>query len=143
MTEKTTQDLEPSQMARGKAQIKLVHYSLVTGGETLPASRFFDPLQGEGRVITTFTQVDYLDLVLKIKNYFAANGVIVSKPWLNEIVRVERRLREQRQLRPGGTLAEQVLCWCACWDFEVPEYDPDAFTRWDGPELGWVDARSA
>ncbi|KAI3321441.1 hypothetical protein HD806DRAFT_523926 [Xylariaceae sp. AK1471] len=136
---KITQLLSPSNMAEGKPDITYIRYEESGGGETCSASRFFDPLDRERTAITTFAQEDYLDLVLKIIGYLASKGAIVSRPWLDEIVRVERGLRQYWQTRSSAPRVQRIISWSGWWGFEVPEYDPGTFCKWNPAQNRWAD----
>ncbi|KAI1422950.1 hypothetical protein F5Y12DRAFT_716863 [Xylaria sp. FL1777] len=91
-------------------------------------SRFYDPFDRDGQDIPigSFSHFDYLDQVTKLIKYFTDTQRPVSRPWLNELARVERAIRQQRtELRQQGM--SEDLCavsWLDTWSFKIPEYDP-------------------
>ncbi|TGJ80546.1 hypothetical protein E0Z10_g8224 [Xylaria hypoxylon] len=95
----------------------------------VPASQLFDPFDRNGQDIPvgTFNHIDYLDQVLKLVNHFTRGGMPVSKAWIDEIVRVEAKIRERRidLGKQGIPAAESLAKWADdAWDFKIPEYDP-------------------
>ncbi|KAI8623463.1 hypothetical protein F5Y19DRAFT_481665 [Xylariaceae sp. FL1651] len=129
----------PSDMAKDHRETIVFHQDKFKEEQICTASRFFDPLYREGQVISDYTQLDYLDLVHKILEYFAVVGRTVSGPWLKEILRVGKSLRQQRQMMQQITpVSERIKLWAPTWDFEVPEYDPTAGSRWDRATSRWV-----
>ncbi|KAI0206157.1 hypothetical protein F4808DRAFT_193647 [Astrocystis sublimbata] len=86
-----------------------------------------------------FNHCDYLDIVLSLLNYFSATSAIISTPWLNEIIRVEKNIRAHR-LMNSMTQVDPDATWVTdAWDFQVPEYDPTAMSIWVDDEAlsGW------
>ncbi|KAK5634401.1 hypothetical protein RRF57_010114 [Xylaria bambusicola] len=110
--------------------------------EWTPASVFHDPLDRDGQVFFygQYTHIDYLDLVKKLIKYFASMETLVSKPWIDEILRVEARIREQReQQRRAMTPVAMGLSYAdTAWDFKIPEYDPNQ-KWWSSNADRWVD----
>ncbi|KAI0912310.1 hypothetical protein F4823DRAFT_634297 [Ustulina deusta] len=93
-----------------------------------PASQFFDPFDRDGQDIPfgSYTHLDYLDQVKKLVKYFTQSEIPLSKPWLNEIVRAEGVIRQQRMLMRQRGIPEHLcaLSWAeGAWDFKIPEYD--------------------
>ncbi|KAI0538607.1 hypothetical protein GGR58DRAFT_286592 [Xylaria digitata] len=109
----------------------------------IPESRFGDPFVGDGMsALGTFIQINYLDLAQKVVNYFTDRGP-VSKPWVEEIVRVEAKLRRRRidlvleQTLLGGDPSQM---WVDdAWDFKMPTYDPREH-RFNRESNTWADA---
>ncbi|KAF2963479.1 hypothetical protein GQX73_g10092 [Xylaria multiplex] len=93
---------------------------------SIPEMMFTDPFAGGALMAPgTYTQMDYLDLVQKVVNHYADRGPM-SKPWVDEIVRVEANIRKRRievvheQSLQGGN---PWLVWVdEVWDFQVPSY---------------------
>ncbi|KAJ8127697.1 hypothetical protein O1611_g5939 [Lasiodiplodia mahajangana] len=86
------------------------------------------------------THLDYLNVVANIIRHWMRTKTFVSTPWLNEIVRLERNLRAQREKEraPGA----RASTWADNWDFQVPEYDPTALSVWDQERYAWVNAEN-
>jgi hypothetical protein len=132
--------LLPSSAAKGKQRAQIVLMPSIKRDATCGASRFFDPFEREGEVILDFTQIDYLDLVRNIELHISRTGNTISKPWIEEIGRVERSLRHQRQYMASVfPVSEWTKQFARVWDFEVPDYDPTAGTRWDSSAGTWED----
>ncbi|KAI0543681.1 hypothetical protein F4679DRAFT_592465 [Xylaria curta] len=105
-----------------------------------PQSMYWDPLgerSGQSCLYTKgeFDHFSYLDQVLKLVQFFADNFTIVTTPWLNEILRVEENIRACRKntalVLAGGDFDLDATWAAEAWDFQVPEYDPDAASQWD------------
>ncbi|KAI1751654.1 hypothetical protein F4782DRAFT_172973 [Xylaria castorea] len=108
------------------------------------ASVYHDPLgRGVQGVIYskgTFNHFSYLDLVLRLIKHFADNLTVVTTPWLDEILRVEDKIRTYRtNAALAGGDADPDLTWaCEAWDFRIPEYDPTAISQWNAGINGWA-----
>ncbi|KAI1430392.1 hypothetical protein F5Y12DRAFT_709410 [Xylaria sp. FL1777] len=133
-------EFPPSLMAAGKPNIKLWGETYKSGGGFAEANEFFDPFTAPNTAATDFTQMDYLDLVLQIIQHLALNGIQVSTPWLNEIMRVEKSIRAARETIKATAVAgfDPKQAWAGVWDFQIPTYDPDDMSHWPGPpNLEW------
>ncbi|KAI0407731.1 hypothetical protein F4802DRAFT_620636 [Xylaria palmicola] len=104
-------------------------------------SEFFDPLGRDGRYFAygEYTHLDYLDLVLKLINHWAMGGMPVSTPWLQEICRLEAKLRAQRVDQDVRQVLYRAGTWVQDWDFVVPPYDPYAESIWNPATSVWQD----
>ncbi|TRX95159.1 hypothetical protein FHL15_003851 [Xylaria flabelliformis] len=109
-----------------------------------PPSMYWDPLGGgkEEAIVYEkgkFDHFSFLDQVLKLVQHFADNLTVVTTPWLKEILRVEEKIRTCRNntaLLLGGLDLDPT--WAAeAWDFQVPEYDPDATSQWSAAMDSW------
>ncbi|KAI0183444.1 hypothetical protein EV127DRAFT_447018 [Xylaria flabelliformis] len=109
-----------------------------------PPSFYWDPLGGGGVEGIVYEKGKYdhfafLDQVLKLVQHFADNLTVVTTPWLKEILRVEEKIRTCRQntaIVLGGLDLDPT--WAAeAWDFQVPEYDPDAASQWSAAMNSW------
>ncbi|KAI1737622.1 hypothetical protein F4680DRAFT_210003 [Xylaria scruposa] len=103
-----------------------------------PQSMHWDPLgEGNGQLYTKggFDHFSFLDQVLKLVQYFADNFTVVTTPWLDEILRVEEKIRTWRtnmaEALAGGDFDLDSTWAAEAWDFQVPEYDPNAASQWD------------
>ncbi|KAI1115281.1 hypothetical protein F5Y14DRAFT_450099 [Nemania sp. NC0429] len=130
-----TETYTPSRSAPpGAREISIGDLKKVEGGYTLRASRFFDPMDRPHQSPVGFDQMDYLDQVRKVIQLLATYHGVISKPWLTEILRVEKNLREEREITgTSGTYRTS-----GTWDFEVPEYDPNSFIAFI-TATGWTD----
>ncbi|KAI2639969.1 hypothetical protein GGS21DRAFT_504374 [Xylaria nigripes] len=102
----------------------------------------YDPFGREGQHIPAkrIRHLDFLDQVNYIITLWAESGVMLSTPWLNEIMRVEAKIRAQRtQLYRESDPQSWQSSWAeGAWDFTLPEYDPMARSRWDPQQKLWV-----
>ncbi|KAI0521907.1 hypothetical protein F5B22DRAFT_643488 [Xylaria bambusicola] len=111
--------------------------------EWTPPSVFSDPLGRDGQIFFfgQYTHIDFLDQVKKLVRYFADKEMPVSKPWIDELLRVEARIREQRQQQQRGMASplDNALAYAdTAWDFKIPKYDPNE-KWWSSTADGWVD----
>lgn len=110
------------------------------------ANVYHDPLGVAGPGIVyekgRFDHFSYLDLVLKLIQYFADNGIPVCMPWLNEILRLEEKIRIYRaNMFWTGENMDPDMTWAAeAWDFQIPEYNPDDIAVWSNIRGCWVSA---
>ncbi|KAI0394680.1 hypothetical protein F5Y17DRAFT_244624 [Xylariaceae sp. FL0594] len=132
----------------GKQPLYLsVHVSDGDENETLPASEFWDPFASPSpdakpapKPAHLIDQTDYLDLVRKVIEHQACEGVVMSAPWLGEILRVEASIRTQREaLRASVPDDQERRSTCVSWDFSTPPYDK-AVCRWDPENNTWQPA---
>jgi hypothetical protein len=68
------------------------------------------------------TQFDYIDMVMDLVKYFVAKSLIVSGPWLFEIVRCCKVLREERETLRRQYPSSHTTQWASTWPFQIPEY---------------------
>ncbi|KAI8948342.1 hypothetical protein F4801DRAFT_557551 [Xylaria longipes] len=111
--------------------------------ESAITSPYVDHLGGNGQISFyakgSFNHLSYLDLVSKLLKFFANNNIVVSTPWLDEILRVEDKIRTYRmnQALAGGDVDPDQTWAAEAWDFNVPEYDPHAVSQWSDIIAGW------
>lgn len=77
-----------------------------------------------------------------IVKFYIECQIAVSKPWVDEILRIEGRIRAQRmQMQEFGMPADMIALTYAAdaWDFKIPEYDL-AEHFWSTDIKGWVEA---
>ncbi|KAJ2977123.1 hypothetical protein NUW58_g7906 [Xylaria curta] len=107
--------------------------------DSAPASIFSDPLMRPGQTFTygSFTQFDYLDLVVKLIRFWAQDGQPIPTPWLLEIQRVESGLRA-KLLTNFNSPHLSALNWWAdeAWDLAIPEFGT-AMSRWNQTTQQW------
>ncbi|KAI1292571.1 hypothetical protein F5Y03DRAFT_20472 [Xylaria venustula] len=87
-------------------------------------SIYYDPLGGSGQAVPfgSFNQMDYLNLVLKVLIYVTEHEIPVSKPWVDEIMRVEEDIRQQRRLQQEQGIDLRMFP-VNSWTFKIPVYD--------------------
>ncbi|KAI1740302.1 hypothetical protein F4680DRAFT_465739 [Xylaria scruposa] len=88
----------------------------------IPPSVLHDPLGGQPMVVTKamlFDQKKYLDVLNRLIDYLAKNGVRVSHPWLRQIMDIAEDLRRQRR----DVSASGKKTWVNNWRFAIPAYD--------------------
>ncbi|KAI0107132.1 hypothetical protein GGR51DRAFT_559466 [Nemania sp. FL0031] len=82
------------------------------------------------------THFDYLNVAANIIRHWMNTKTPIYTGWLNEIVRVERILRAQREREQASGPGSSG--WADGWDFQVPEYDPLTRSVWDQERSAWV-----
>ncbi|KAI0456891.1 hypothetical protein F5B21DRAFT_466028 [Xylaria acuta] len=106
-------------------------------------SVYCNPLGGTGYGSVyekgSFNHLSYLDLVQTLLKYFADNNILVSTPWLDEILRVEDKIRTYRSnaASAGGSVDPDSTWAAEAWDFQIPEYDPVATSQWSDVIIAW------
>ncbi|KAI1128987.1 hypothetical protein F5Y10DRAFT_239279 [Nemania abortiva] len=94
------------------------------------------------------TQFDYIDMVLDLVGHLANGGQIVSGPWLFEIIRCCRELRNERERIEQKQPSSYTTKWVSTWPFQIPEYSsPNVlnsphyalWVKWDPIMDEWVD----
>ncbi|RWA06735.1 hypothetical protein EKO27_g8363 [Xylaria grammica] len=111
--------------------------------ESMEASRFYDPFDRPGVPfpLGEFNHFDYLDQVQKVIRHYTKDGAATSKPWVTEIIRVEKNIRQRRlELVAAGLSANQFFSrWVdEVWDFQLPEYDPKEY-RYNEKDDVWTE----
>jgi hypothetical protein len=107
--------------------------------DVVAESVLFDPFRREGVATPagSIEHTDYLDLVMKLIGHFATTRAALQAPWLNEILRVEGVIRQDRMAQRGLPRHQRISTW-ATWDFVLPEYDPITYFRWDPIQNIWA-----
>ncbi|KAI1822030.1 hypothetical protein F4861DRAFT_516486 [Xylaria intraflava] len=103
----------------------------------------YDPIERDGEDIPLegVTHMDFLDHLRSLISLWADARVTLSRPWLGEILRVEAKLRarwEQLEALMPDWRLRRALWADGAWDFDIPEYDPDANCQWDPDSETWV-----
>ncbi|KAI1327007.1 hypothetical protein F5Y16DRAFT_372992 [Xylariaceae sp. FL0255] len=75
--------------------------------------------------VTSFTQLDYLNLVDNILTELKDRRAIVSGPWFREIQRVSREMRTERETIQKAHPDDHLTWEAKKWEFRIPDYDPD------------------
>ena len=104
-------ELTPSSAAAGQPNIKTRRDKWQVKRE-IEKGYFYNPILHPYRPSPTqFNHTDYLDLVRSIIEHLALTGIVVSAPWLNEILRVEKSIRESRELiiQTHGLQAQETV----------------------------------
>ncbi|KAI8626591.1 hypothetical protein F5Y19DRAFT_446254 [Xylariaceae sp. FL1651] len=93
------------------------------------------------------SQFDYLEMVFDLIAYLARSQELVSGPWLCEILRVHKIIREQRLALRTQYPDDHTRHWIPQWPFQLPEYSSSSVTnhphyeiwvKWDPEKGDWV-----
>ncbi|KAI3319537.1 hypothetical protein HD806DRAFT_539231 [Xylariaceae sp. AK1471] len=111
-------------------------------------ARVGNPLRNIDTYGPRVTQFDYLDMVSDVINHLASNQILVSGPWLCEILRASKMLREDRTNLRQQYPHNHTSKWASAWPFRLAEYnsssvvsDPplyELWVRWDPAQKDWV-----
>ncbi|KAI1364898.1 hypothetical protein F5Y08DRAFT_339246 [Xylaria arbuscula] len=112
----------------------------------IPPSKFFDPFDRNGQEIPfgSYNHFDYLDHVKKVIRFFNECQMAVSKPWVNEILRIEARIRAQREQMQDFGMSSEIMAQtyaADAWALKIPVYD-ETEHFWDDRVKGWAEVSS-
>ncbi|KAI1179174.1 hypothetical protein F4777DRAFT_575205 [Nemania sp. FL0916] len=135
----------PSDANQGpRRQIRWVPSTIETPERptTISVSEVFDPFGRDGEVIPVdeITHFHFLDLVRNMIYHFAGRLALVSRPWLDEILRMEDLIRSQRQRELNGD-SPHVTFWAddVFRQFSLPVYQPFSACIYNQGQNDWVD----
>ncbi|KAI1747427.1 hypothetical protein F4782DRAFT_552106 [Xylaria castorea] len=129
----------PSEEAEkaGRPGVDLIT-QISTGGMRISGSRFVNPFDMQADI--EYNHFHFLNMVCEIILHLVKAQKPLSTPWVEEIMRVERILRQELVARSETAFFswQTNKAWSRSWYFKVPEYRPDSMSRWVGGK--WVPA---
>lgn len=144
--------IKPSQRAyadaKARGTINLPPSARRNPAVKIPPNQLGNHFRGTVKKEPNATQFDYIEMVMDLVDYFMRQSLVVSGPWLHEIIRCCEVLRKEREALKKEYPTSYTTKWAKAWPFEMPEYSSPhvinpplhsvMWVQWNAQAKEWV-----
>ncbi|KAI0902924.1 hypothetical protein F4823DRAFT_569205 [Ustulina deusta] len=131
-----TTEVAPSREAAAAGHAHIVHVNpdngIMEGHVSISRRKFYNQIRYQGRQITNYTQLDYLELIDDVIELITSLDAVVHVNFLDAINTAKQALLADRQDMVAKYGVAHVSRWASDWFFNIPAYNPTTCSFVDG-----------